>query len=29
MIQEIDGIKFKIKEPYDFNFFSEYGKVRQ
>lgn len=27
MIQEIDGIKFKIKEPYDFNFLSEYGKV--
>lgn len=27
MIQEIDGIKFKIKEPYDFSFLSEYGKV--
>lgn len=27
MIQEIDKIKFKIKEPYDFNFLSEYGKV--
>lgn len=27
MIQEIDGIKFKIKEPFDFSFISEYGKV--
>lgn len=27
MIQEIDGIKFKIKKPYDFNFLSVYGKV--
>lgn len=27
MIQKIDGIKFKIKEPYDFDFLSEYGKV--
>lgn len=27
MIQEIDGVKFKIKEPYDFSFLSAYGKV--
>ena len=27
MIQEIDGIKFKIKKPYDFSFLSDYGKV--
>lgn len=27
MMQEIDGIKFKIKKPYDFNFLSVYGKV--
>lgn len=27
MIQKIDGIKFKMKEPYDFSFLSEYGKV--
>lgn len=27
MIQKIDGIKFKIKEPYNFSFLSEYGKV--
>lgn len=27
MIQIIDGIQFKIKEPYDFNFLGEYGKV--
>lgn len=27
MIQEINGIKFKIKEPYDFCFLNEYGKV--
>lgn len=27
MIQKIDGIEFKIKEPYDFSFMSEYGKV--
>lgn len=27
MIQEIDGIKFKITEPYDFSFLKEYGKV--
>lgn len=26
-MQEIDGIKFKIKEKYDFGFLSEYGKV--
>lgn len=27
MIQKIDSIKFKIKEPYDFSFLQEYGKV--
>jgi len=27
MIQEIDSIKFKIKEPYDFDFIKAYGKV--
>lgn len=27
MIQKIDGIEFKIKEPYDFGFLGEYGKV--
>lgn len=27
MIQKIDGIEFKMKEPYDFSFLSEYGKV--
>ena len=27
MIQEINGIKFKIKEPYDFRFLEKYGKV--
>lgn len=27
MTQEIDGIKFKIKEEYDFSFLSAYGKV--
>lgn len=27
MIQEIDGIKFKIKEAYDFSFLREYGTV--
>ena len=27
MIQEIDGIEFKIKEEYDFSFLAEYGKV--
>lgn len=27
MLQEIDRIKFKIKEPYDFGFLSGYGKV--
>lgn len=27
MIQNIDGIEFKIKEPFDFNFLSRYGKV--
>lgn len=27
MTQEIDGVKFKMKEPYDFSFLSEYGKV--
>ncbi|MCH5321210.1 MAG: protein kinase [Eubacterium sp.] len=27
MIQEIDGIEFKIKELFDFSFLSEYGKV--
>ncbi|MDE5604718.1 MAG: serine/threonine protein kinase [Eubacterium sp.] len=27
MIQEINGIKFKMKEEYDFSFLSEYGKV--
>ena len=27
MIQKIDGIKFKMKEPYDFGFLGEYGKV--
>lgn len=26
-MQEINGIKFKMKEPYDFDFLSEYGKV--
>lgn len=29
MIQEIDGIKFKLKEPYDFSFLVGYGKVFQ
>lgn len=27
MIQKIDAIEFKMKEPYDFGFLSEYGKV--
>lgn len=27
MIQILDGIQFKIKEPYDFSFIKEYGKV--
>ena len=27
MIQNIDGINFKIKEPYNFSFLNEYGKV--
>ena len=27
MIQKIDGVKFKIKEEYDFSFLSKYGKV--
>lgn len=29
MIQEIDGIKFKLKEPYDFRFLVDYGKAFQ
>lgn len=27
MFQQIDGIPFKMKEPYDFSFLKEYGKV--
>ncbi len=27
MIQKIDGIEFQMKEPYDFSFLKEYGKV--
>ncbi len=27
MIQKMDSLKFKIKEPYDFSFLGEYGKI--
>jgi len=27
--QQIDGVRYKLKEPFDFSFISKYGKVFQ